>query len=106
MKIFIDGFGVVAPSITRKLIENHNISPNNIYINTYDSVENSVFMGFIKYMGIKSACSNYYQGDFYDSLLDFSPDIIMSLYGRRIIPGRILKLAKFGTFNLHPSLLP
>lgn len=106
MKIFIDGFGVVAQSITRKLLENHDVKSDEIYINTYRRVENSVYIDFIKNMGLKSTFSSYDDECFYDSVVEFSPEIIVSLYGRRIIPVKFLKLAKFGTFNLHPSLLP
>jgi methionyl-tRNA formyltransferase len=106
MKIFIDGFGVVAHSITRKLIENHNIDPKDIYINTYHLLENSLFMDFITVMGMSYKCSAYNSEYLYDSVNEFLPDIIISLYGRRIIPVRYLKLARLGTFNLHPSLLP
>ena len=106
MKIFIDGFGVVAQSITRKLLENHNIDPKNIYINTYDLVGNSSFLNYVKSMGLHYEYTAYENELLYDSVNEFSPDILMSLYGRRIIPVRYLKLAKLGTFNLHPSLLP
>lgn len=34
------------------------------------------------------------------------PDIIMSVYYRRIIPEEIFGVAAGGTFNIHPSLLP
>lgn len=106
MKIFIDGFGVVAQSIIRKLLENHSVSPTDIYINTYKRVENSALIDYINKMGLRHKYENYSNDFFYESVIEFSPDIIMSLYGRRIIPARYLMLAKHGTFNLHPSLLP
>jgi len=34
------------------------------------------------------------------------PDFLFSFYYRRMIPGRVLKLAKRGGYNLHGSLLP
>jgi len=106
MKIFIDGFGVVAQSITRKLLENHSIEPENIYINTYKLAQNSSFLDYINQMGLRYKNSAYKNELFYESVHEFSPDIIMSLYGRRIIPAQYLRLAKFGKFNLHPSSLP
>ena len=106
MKIFIEWFGVVAQSITRKLLENHSINPKNIYIKTYDLVENSIFLDYVNRMGLHYQYTGYSCGRFYDSVNEFSPDILMSLYGRSIIPVRYLKLAKLGTFNLHSSLLP
>lgn len=106
MKIFIDGFGVVAQSIIRKLLENHSIDPKDIYLNTYKLAENSGLMDYVNQIGLRYKCEAYANELLYESVNEFSPDIIMSLYGRRIIPGRYLKLAKRGTFNLHPSLLP
>ena len=47
MKIFIDGYGVVAHSIVRKLVENHGFPVNKIFVNTYSNVEN---MGFVNYL--------------------------------------------------------
>ena len=106
MKVFIDGFGVVAQSITRKLIENHAIKPSSIFVNTYDLPQNSSYIEFLNNNSLKYSFSSYKDSNFCASVKDFSPDILMSLYGRRIIPSEVLELAKYGTFNLHPSLLP
>ncbi|MDO8423213.1 MAG: formyltransferase [Parvibaculum sp.] len=35
-----------------------------------------------------------------------APDLILSFYYRKMIPERILKLARLGAFNMHGSLLP
>lgn len=106
MKIFIDGYGVVAQSITRKLLENHNINAKDIYINTYEVMENSSFLDYVNRMELRYKDADYKSELLYNEVNEFSPDILVSLYGRRIIPARYLKLAKLGTFNLHPSLLP
>lgn len=37
---------------------------------------------------------------------DLAPDLILSFYYRKMIPERILKLARLGAFNMHGSLLP
>jgi methionyl-tRNA formyltransferase len=37
---------------------------------------------------------------------DLKPDLIFSFYYRKMIPERILKLARLGAFNMHGSLLP
>ena len=36
----------------------------------------------------------------------FAPGVILSVYYRRLIPSSVLKLAKYGAYNLHGSLLP
>ena len=98
MKILIDGYGIVGQSITRKLIQNHNFKLKDILINTYDVVDNCLFFHFIESMGLKYNYSSYNNESFYETVIEFSPDIIMSLYGRRIIPVKFLNLAKFGYF--------
>lgn len=41
-----------------------------------------------------------------ETIRDVGPDLIMSVYYRRIIPESIFSLARRGAFNIHPSLLP
>jgi methionyl-tRNA formyltransferase len=106
LKIFIDGYGVVAHTITRKILENHKIPPSDIYINTYNTDENSSYVNFLRANRIRYTCASYKDVGFSATIKEFSPEILMSLYGRRIVPLEIIRLARFGTFNLHPSLLP
>jgi len=35
-----------------------------------------------------------------------SPDVIISIFSREIIPAEIFRLPRFGCINIHPSLLP
>lgn len=37
---------------------------------------------------------------------EISPDLIMSVYYRQIIPSSIFNIPERGSFNIHPSLLP
>lgn len=37
---------------------------------------------------------------------DIKPDIIFSIYYRKILPIEVLKIPSIGSFNIHPSLLP
>ena len=106
MKIYVDGYGIVAHSIIRKLIENHEILSNNLLVNTYKLKENSEFIEFLENNNIKYFQSAYSNSKVKYLVNEFSPDIIASIYGRRLIPNMILNLARKGTFNLHPSLLP
>jgi folate-dependent phosphoribosylglycinamide formyltransferase PurN len=36
----------------------------------------------------------------------FKPDLILSLYSKEFVPERMLKLASYGSVNLHPAYLP
>jgi len=104
MKIFIDGFGIVAHSIVRKLIEKHSFPTSSLFVNTYDSQENLLFRKYLDQEGIPYVIGNY--DDLYGEINQFKPDYFFSLYGRRIIPKRILQIVKKKSINLHPSLLP
>ena len=104
MKIFIDGFGVVAHSIIRKLLANHSIRKSDILVNTYDSQENFIFQKYLEKEGIRFLFGNY--DVIFDEIYRFQPDYFFSLYGRRIVPREILKLVKIKSINLHPSFLP
>lgn len=104
MKFFIDGYGVVAQSITRKLLEVHHVNPNDILVNTYKVLENNLYIEFLRERKINYFDLNY--REFQNEFIEFSPDYLLSLYGRRIIPQVILKNVKYRAVNLHPSLLP
>jgi len=42
----------------------------------------------------------------YRRVRKFRPDIILSVFSKEIIPGRVLQTAKIGAVNVHPALLP
>lgn len=104
MNIFIDGYGVVAHSIVRKLVENHNIPTDRIFVNTYFKSENQLFLDYLKQNNINHLDESYKA--IKNELSEFSPDFFFTLYGRRIIPPNILSEVKLRSINLHPSLLP
>ena len=104
MNIFIDGYGVVAHSIIRKLLDSHKIHSKNILVNTYKLPENQPFIEFLKSRKIKFVDESY--KNLSNEFPSYSIDLFFSLYGRRIIPEYILKNIRFNSINLHPSLLP
>lgn len=104
MNIFIDGYGVVAHSITRKLLDSHKIHSSNILVNTYNLPENQTFIDFLKSREIKFVDESY--KNLSSEFPAYSIDLFLSLYGRRIIPEYILENIRLHSINLHPSLLP
>jgi len=106
MKIFIDGYGFVAHSILRKLIENFSVNPANILVNTYSGNENEGFRLFCESMGVTNLNQNYSNTLLKSYIRDLNPDYVLSLYGRRLLPDYLIQGAKLGNFNLHPSFLP
>tara|TARA_B100000029_G_scaffold512347_1_gene608728 strand:- start:2883 stop:3644 length:762 start_codon:yes stop_codon:yes gene_type:complete len=106
MRIFIDGFGIVAESITKKLIENHDIRKKDLFINTYSTSENLQYLNYLDTEALNFVKKKYSDKSLYDSIKRFNPDYIFSLYAKRIFPKKILDLANKGSLNLHPSMLP
>ena len=104
MRIFIDGYGVVAHSIIRKLLDYQQIQSKNILVNTYDLPENQAFIEFLKCRDIKFIDKSY--KNLSSEFPSYSVDLFFSLYGRRIIPEYILENVRLNSINLHPSLLP
>ena len=41
-----------------------------------------------------------------EKIVELNPDIIFSLYYRRILPKEIINLPRMGCINIHPSALP
>lgn len=106
MRIFIEGFGLLATKILEKIIHNHKVLKSNIYINTYKRKDNSTFINFLNREKLKKNFHSFKEKSTFYEVEQFAPDYIISIYGRRIIPSKILNLAKKKSFNFHPSLLP
>mgnify|MGYP001281321862 CR=1 FL=1 len=106
MKIFIEGYGTVAVSILRKIQEIYEINSNCLMVNTIDNSSNCILVEYCLQNNISLSYSSYLNDDFICQIINFSPDLVISLYGRRIIPLRVLETSRIGSFNLHPSLLP
>jgi methionyl-tRNA formyltransferase len=105
-KIFIDGQAILAHAVTRKLIENHNIDPKNILVNTYNKLDSVPFIHWMDNQGIKWFKAGYNDTSTLQVITDFQPDYIMSAYGVRVLPKSVLEQAKILAFNMHVSYLP
>lgn len=106
VKIYIDGQGVLAHSITRKLIDNHGVARQNLLVNTYHRRDSAQYVQWLQQQGIEYLIEPYSTGVIHDRLMQFQPDYVISAYGLRILPKHILDLARIVAFNLHPSYLP
>ena len=107
MKIFIDGYGVIGHSLTRKLVDVHAIDPSDLFVNTYKSDPvNASYLEYLNKIGARVEFSDYKNQNFVQAILNFRPTFNFSFYGRRILPGKVLDAAEKTSLNLHPSLLP
>ncbi len=48
----------------------------------------------------------FQQGDFLKQLASLQPDLCITAAYGNILPQRFLDIPRFGTLNIHPSLLP
>ena len=105
-KVFIDGQAILAHTVVRKLIENHDIDPKNILVNTYDKLDSLPFIHWMDSRGIKWFKAGYKDTNTIQTIKHFQPDYIVSAYGVRVLPKSVLEQAKILAFNMHVSYLP
>jgi len=106
MRIFIDGLSSLAHTITRKLVDTHNIKPCDLLINTYNRNDTIDYRSWLDSRSIRWIIASYQEEEDTLKQIDkFNPDIILSIYGLRIIPRSILDLSSMA-INMHPSYLP
>lgn len=104
MRILVDGYGDCLTTVVMKLVKNHGITSDNIYVKTYLEGRNSVDIASIKDIGCLVDYSSYKKAS--KNILRWGPDLIISAYAREKIPEIILDFVEFNSFNFHPSLLP
>lgn len=106
MRIFIDGLYPLVEPILKKLLSDHNISHANLLVNTYNRKECDHVKKWMSHQKISWFERNYNR-ETIGIIKNFHPDIILSVYGLRIIPYEVLELVdKDKQFNMHPSFLP
>lgn len=59
-----------------------------------------------KQKGIKVITPKFFSNDIIEIIKKLKPDIIFSVYYRKIIPSSIISIPSKGIINIHPSLLP
>lgn len=85
----------------------YGCKPDQIRLLTHKADErNTGLIQIAKLRGIEFQSSNPQNDAIAQWVEEFDPHIILSLHYRNLIPPRILKTAKIGSINLHPSLLP
>ena len=106
MKILICAHGLVGHQIIRHLLEKHRVAPTNMLVFSYSTNDNIALFSYLKSMKVKYTTLSICEGSGLELALSFGADIVASTYGREIIPSIVLDSANWGTFNMHPSLLP
>lgn len=106
MRIVLFGCQKIAISIIEFILStNHEL----VAVVTHDEDRDKMFsdMSVAQYCFLKKIPTIKFDGKIDEKLIaSYSPDIIFSVYYRKILPQRIIDLAPLGAINLHPSLLP
>jgi methionyl-tRNA formyltransferase len=105
MRVFIDGLSSLAHTITRKLVDAHDINPCDILVNTYDRTDTIDYRSWLDSQSIRWVIASYRDQSTINQIAQFDPDLILSAYGLRIIPVSVLDLSHMA-INMHPSYLP
>ena len=106
IRILYCAYGKAGYLVLNLLIEKFGVSPIDLICFTYSDEENKQLLETLQKTKIKYMTGSLKKEDSRRYVADFSPDLIVSMHYRDIIPGSILQMAKLGGFNLHPSLLP
>ncbi|MFX0134293.1 MAG: methionyl-tRNA formyltransferase [Candidatus Hodarchaeota archaeon] len=88
------------------LLNKLEYSSKYLFCFTYDHDDNNQLINSLISTGTDYTFMSIHCKQAYKKVMEFSPDIIVSMHYRDRIPLEILKLAPLGGFNLHPSLLP
>jgi len=106
IRILYCAYGRAGYFVLNLLMEKLGISAKNLICFTYIDKENKPLLKALEKYEIKYMTFSLKKEKSRRYVENFSPDVIVSMHYRDIIPKSILQLAKLGGFNLHPSLLP
>lgn len=104
MKIYIDAFGDFSILLIQQMMQHLRVPTNNVFVRTYPGLNNSELINFLNISNIKFSLASYDDKSLFESI-GFHPDVVMSFFGRDLIPASIYQNAS-KTINIHPSLLP
>jgi methionyl-tRNA formyltransferase len=106
LRILVAGYGLPAEYGLATLFA-HGCQPQNLRLLTHEADErNSGLVAAARLRAIDTRTGSAKDEAVIVWVEDFSPDVILSLHYRALIPARILKAARRCAINLHPSLLP
>lgn len=105
-RVLVAGYGLPAEFCITTLL-GMGVPISNIAVATHQEDErNRGLHSMLKLRNISFTDAMAKSEEFYEFASNSDPDMIISMHYRSLIPGRVLRLAKDGSVNLHPSLLP
>lgn len=103
-KFVLATYGEMGVDLIKKLFE-LNINLKNLKVITHAKFENN--KNFIDFLN-KTKINFFYDNDInlIKEIKKFKPDILLSFHYRKKIQNNIINIPKYGSINVHPSLLP
>ena len=109
MRILIFGCRKIAIDIIDYICSDFNNKCEIVGVVQHDAERDRIYHNTL----VSEHCDNLgipcvrFDGKIQKSVIEeFSPDIVFSLYYRKILKQEILDIAKMGCINIHPALLP
>ncbi|MBQ2312541.1 MAG: formyltransferase [Elusimicrobiaceae bacterium] len=106
-KLLFFGFSMTGAAVLEELIK---MGANIIGVYTYEDNPKENWFPSVKLLAQKHNIQTFtpekLTSEDVQNIKSLAPDIILSVYYRSLISDEILKLAPFGAFNMHGSLLP
>ncbi|MEE8574263.1 MAG: formyltransferase family protein [Thermodesulfobacteriota bacterium] len=106
MKFLYACYGKAGLDCLYQLLSQSECNPEDILAVTYDDEGSSDLLKALENMEIRYSTDSINSDNLLDSIKEFSPDYLFSIYYRDIIRKRALGMVKKASVNLHPSLLP
>ena len=104
VKFFVDAYGDVALFLLRELRRDFALDNEQLFVRTYDLDSNHGLLGYIRENKITYSLRPYDEA-MVSRIQAFRPDVVLSLFGRVLIPNGVYG-ESLRTMNIHPSLLP
>ena len=105
-KILYCAYGRAGCLVLNILIKEFDILPTDLLCFTYRYEENRQLIEALEKSNIRYKTDSLKKESSKRDIVDFAPDVIVSMHYRNLIPSQILQMSQLGGFNLHPSLLP
>lgn len=106
LRIAMCAFGVAGERALSILLNTCAISAKSLFCVTYQMVGNRGLISLLRRRGVPFSFEPISASSITESLHLLCPDILLSIHYRHLVPNDVLKLARLGGINLHPSLLP
>jgi len=103
-KFVLATYGEMGIDLIKKFFE-LNINLKNLNVITHPKLENN--KNFIDFL-IRTKINFFYDNEInlIKEIKKFKPDILLSFHYRKKIQNNIINIPKYGSINVHPSLLP